>query len=58
VSNLAHPGGNITGFSSFEFSIGNKWIELLKQIVPGLAHVAVVFNPATSPLLNIPSCSR
>jgi putative ABC transport system substrate-binding protein len=49
VSNLAHPGGNITGFSSFEFSIGGKWIELLKQIAPGLAHVAVVFNPDTSP---------
>ena len=49
VSNLAHPGGNITGFSSFEFSIGGKWIELLKQVSPGLAHVALVFNPDTSP---------
>ena len=48
VSNLAHPGGNITGFSAFEFSIG-KWIELLKQVSPGLAHVALVFNPDTSP---------
>jgi putative ABC transport system substrate-binding protein len=49
VSNLAHPGGNITGFSSFEFSIGGKWIDLLKKIVPGLSRVAVVFNPETSP---------
>jgi putative ABC transport system substrate-binding protein len=49
VSNMAHPGGNITGFSSFEFSIGGKWIELLKQISPGLAHVALVSNPDTSP---------
>jgi putative ABC transport system substrate-binding protein len=49
VSNLAHPGGNITGFASFEFAIGGKWIELLKQIAPGLAHVTLVFNPDTSP---------
>jgi putative ABC transport system substrate-binding protein len=49
VSNLAHPGGNITGFSSFEFAIGGKWIELPKQIAPGLAHVTLVFNPDTSP---------
>jgi putative ABC transport system substrate-binding protein len=49
VSNMAHPGGNITGFSAFEFSIADKWIELLKQISPGLAHVAFVFNPDTSP---------
>ena len=37
VPNLAHPGGNITGFTSFEFSIGTKWLEALKQI--GRAHV-------------------
>jgi putative ABC transport system substrate-binding protein len=49
VSNLAHPGGNITGFSAFEFSIGGKWIDLLKHVVPGLARVAVIFNPDTSP---------
>jgi putative ABC transport system substrate-binding protein len=49
VSNLAIPGANITGFSSFEFSLGGKWIEWLKQIAPGLAHVTLVFNPDTSP---------
>ena len=49
VSNLAHPGGNITGFSAYEFSIGGKWIDLLEHVVPGLAHVAVIFNPDTSP---------
>jgi putative ABC transport system substrate-binding protein len=48
VSNLAHPGGNITGFSSFEFSIGGKWIDVLKKVVPGLARVAIIFNPDTS----------
>ena len=49
VSNLAQPGGNITGFSQFEFSIGGKWIELLKQMVPDLARVTMIFNPDTSP---------
>jgi putative ABC transport system substrate-binding protein len=49
VLNLAHPGGNITGFSAFEFSIGGKWIELLKRIAPSLAHVTLVYNPDTSP---------
>jgi len=49
VSSLAHPGGNVTGFSGFEFSIGSKWVDLLKQINPGLSQVAVIFNPDTSP---------
>jgi putative ABC transport system substrate-binding protein len=49
VTNLAHPGGNITGFSAYEFSIGGKWIDLLKNVVPGLARVAVVYNPDTAP---------
>jgi len=49
VSNLAHPGGNVTGFSAYEFSIGGKWLDLLKQIAPKLARVAVMFNPETSP---------
>jgi putative tryptophan/tyrosine transport system substrate-binding protein len=52
VSNLARPGGNITGFTSYEFSIGGKWIDLLKQVVPALAHVSVIFNPDTSPQNN------
>jgi putative ABC transport system substrate-binding protein len=49
VSNLAQPGGNITGFSQYEFSIGGKWIDLLKQMVPGLARVAIISNPDTTP---------
>jgi len=49
VSNLAHPEGNITGISSYEFSVGGKWADLLKQMVPGLAHVALIFNPETAP---------
>jgi ABC-type uncharacterized transport system substrate-binding protein len=49
LSNAAKPGGNLTGFSLFEFSIGGKWLNLLKEIAPELAHVGVVFNPNTSP---------
>jgi putative tryptophan/tyrosine transport system substrate-binding protein len=48
VSNLSRPGGNITGFTSFEPSIAGKWLDFLKQAVPGLARVAVIFNPDTS----------
>jgi putative ABC transport system substrate-binding protein len=49
VSNLAHPEGNITGISAYEFSIGGKWADLLKQMVPRLAHVSLISNPDTSP---------
>ena len=49
VSNLALPGGHVTGFTSFEFSIGSKWLEALKEIAPAVRRVAVVFNPATAP---------
>jgi putative ABC transport system substrate-binding protein len=49
VASMARPGGNITGFSMYEFSVGGKWVGLLKQISPDLARVAVMFNPDTSP---------
>jgi putative tryptophan/tyrosine transport system substrate-binding protein len=45
VTSLARPGGNITGFTAFEFSMGPKWLDLLKQMAPGLARAAVMFNP-------------
>jgi putative ABC transport system substrate-binding protein len=47
VASLAQPGGNITGFTAFEFSMGSKWLDLLKQMVPSLARVAVMFSPDT-----------
>jgi putative ABC transport system substrate-binding protein len=47
VPSLAHPGGNITGFTAFEFSMGGKWLDLLKQMAPDLARVAVLFHPDT-----------
>jgi transposase len=45
VQSLALPGGNITGFSTFEPEIGGKWLELLKEIAPGLRRVAGIFDP-------------
>jgi putative tryptophan/tyrosine transport system substrate-binding protein len=47
VDSLAWPGGNATGFMNFEYSIGGKWLELLKEIAPGMTRVAVHRNPAT-----------
>jgi putative tryptophan/tyrosine transport system substrate-binding protein len=46
VTNLARPEGNITGFTNFEFSIGGKWLEVIKEYAPGVSRVAVVFDPA------------
>src|SRR5262249_31810258 len=46
VDSLARPGGNATGFMSFEYSISGKWLELLKQIAPGITRVAVLRDSA------------
>jgi putative tryptophan/tyrosine transport system substrate-binding protein len=48
VTSLARPGGNVTGFALYESGMGGKWLELLKQIAPGVTRVALLFNPATS----------
>jgi putative ABC transport system substrate-binding protein len=48
VDSLAQPGGNATGFMTFEFSIGGKWLELLKQIAPGVTRVAVLRDATQS----------
>ena len=45
VPNLAHPGGNITGFTSFEYPMGGKWLEMLREVAPGTRRVSVVHNP-------------
>jgi ABC-type uncharacterized transport system substrate-binding protein len=49
VESLARPGGNMTGFTGLDPSVGAKWLELLKEIVPSLNRVAVIFNPRTAP---------
>jgi putative tryptophan/tyrosine transport system substrate-binding protein len=45
INNLARPGGNATGFMSYEFSAGAKWLALLKQIAPGVTRAAVLRDP-------------
>jgi putative ABC transport system substrate-binding protein len=49
VTSLAHPGGNITGFTDFDPTMGTKWLELVKEIAPGITRVVVIFNPNTAP---------
>ena len=48
VANLAHPGGNITGFTVNDPTVGGKWVGLLKEIAPRTVHVALLFNPVTT----------
>jgi ABC-type uncharacterized transport system substrate-binding protein len=56
IESLARPGGNATGFTNFEFSIGGKWLELLKEASPRLTHVTIIANPGnpiSDPLAHI-----
>ena len=53
ISNLAHPGGNITGFSFFETEMVGKWINLLSDVKPNLSRVAMMFNPDTAPYFDV-----
>jgi putative ABC transport system substrate-binding protein len=56
VARLDRPGGNVTGFATFEPSMGGKWLELLSEIAPGLKRAAIIFNPDTNPVsVYIPS---
>jgi putative tryptophan/tyrosine transport system substrate-binding protein len=49
VAGLPRPGGNITGFTNNEASMGGKWLSLLKEIAPGIKRAAFMFNPETTP---------
>jgi putative tryptophan/tyrosine transport system substrate-binding protein len=49
VASLARPGGNITGFSFVDFLMLGKWLEVLKEIAPGVKRITLVFNPQTAP---------
>ena len=49
VTSLARPGGNITGFTTFEPEMGGKWLEVLKEIAPRVVRIALIFNPETQP---------
>ena len=52
AASLAHPGGNITGFTVLDSALGGKWVELLKEIAPRTERVALLFNPAIGPPLQ------
>jgi putative ABC transport system substrate-binding protein len=49
VASLSRPGGNITGFTFIDFLMIGKWMEMIKEIAPGVRHVALIFNPDTTP---------
>jgi putative ABC transport system substrate-binding protein len=53
VESLARPGGNVTGFTNFEASIGGKWLQLLKEVDRRIARVAVIYNPQTAPFTEL-----
>src|SRR5262245_4466782 len=52
INSLSRPGGNATGFTNFEYGIGGKWLELLKELRPGLKRVAVIRDPTTAVALG------
>jgi len=49
VQNLAHPGGNVTGFTDYDGPLAGKWLEMLTQVAPPVRRVFVVYNPETAP---------
>jgi putative ABC transport system substrate-binding protein len=53
ISNLAHPGANITGFTFFESDMVGKWISLLGDVKPNLSRVALMFNPDSVPYFDV-----
>ena len=53
VPNLARPGGNVTGFTNFEASIGGKWVQLLKEVAPQLVRIGIIYNSQTAPFAGL-----
>jgi putative ABC transport system substrate-binding protein len=49
VDSLGHPGGNVTGFVVWDLSIGGKWMQFLRELVPDVTHVGILYNPDTAP---------
>jgi putative tryptophan/tyrosine transport system substrate-binding protein len=49
IASMAHPGGNVTGFTQFEYSLAGKWLELLKEIAPNVSRVAVLRDASRGP---------
>jgi len=48
ADSLGHPGGNVTGFVVWDLSIGGKWMQLLRELIPDLTHGGVLYNPDTT----------
>ncbi len=53
ISSLAHPGGNVTGFTFIEFEMVGKWLAMLNDVVPNLSQAKLMFNPAVAPYYDI-----
>ena len=45
VESFSRPGGNVTGFTPFEPSLGGKWVSLIKEVAPNVEHIGIVYNP-------------
>ena len=59
LKSLARPGGNITGFTAYESSIGEKWLEVLKEIAPRLTQVAVLVDPQNPTwMMHVPTMEK
>jgi len=52
IADIAHPGGNITGFTNFEASMVGKWAELIKEMAPKTSRIGYLFNPDTAPYVS------
>jgi putative tryptophan/tyrosine transport system substrate-binding protein len=48
ITSLPHPGGNMTGFVTYDASMSGKWVEILKEVAPGVIRVALIFNPESA----------
>ena len=53
VVNLARPNGNATGFGAFDFAMGGKWIELIRDLLPHTRNVLVIYNPDSAPFYRL-----
>ena len=56
VASLSHPGGNLTGFSHSEITMGVKWLEVLKELAPSIRKIGFLFNPSDGALLHLIDC--
>ena len=53
ISSLAHPGGNITGFTLIDFPMIGKWLDMLRDVIPDMSRVALLFNPEIAPYYDV-----